>query len=150
MVKHLLYDEFGQATNAKPNLIDFLNGVFDLDTRIFRPKQEDDCITFSTEYNYTSEINHHIRQDILTCFHEVCQDTDKLLRMCTSFLHGNKRNPKIWIIQGESQCGKSTFLNFLAGTTGQYCQYFNTSKYMINSRKISPIAYLKENGGFIL
>jgi len=124
-------------------LICFSNGVFDLDTRIFRPKQDDDCITFSTEYNYNSEINHDIRQNIFTYLHEICPDTHKLIKMCASFLHGHKQNPKIWIIQGESRCGKSTFITFLKGTTGQYCQFFNTSKNMINSRNIPFIAALQ-------
>ena len=103
-------------------LIGFENGVYDLENHIFREGQPDDLISLSTGKNYTEEIPDNISTEIDQFLSEIFPNSDDkhyILKLMASFLKGIP-DEKLYILTGSSSNGKSTLLELLELSLGDY------------------------------
>ena len=107
-----------------PNLLGFRNGVYNFDKGEFREGIQSDCITFSTNYDYT-EYNEGLQQvqDIYAFLKQIIPNRKVLeytLKVLGKSLIGSP-DERFYIWTGLSGAnGKSTLVNFLENTLGDY------------------------------
>ncbi len=110
--------------DSTPNLVGFKNGVYDFNTNSFRNGQQDDCITFSTGYDYI-EYNENCKQtqEIYSFLKKIITSRKMLeytLKVLGKSLVGLPEE-RFYIWTGLSGAnGKSTLVNFLENTLGDY------------------------------
>ena len=110
--------------DTKTHLICFENGVYDLNSRRFRDGRPDDYITFTTRIDYI---------DYDECGQNICDVNSFLskvfardelrtyvLKLLASFLHGDMINQHFHIWTGSGSNGKSTIVDLIEGTLGDY------------------------------
>lgn len=102
-------------------LIGFENGVYDLQKFEFRETKYDDYISMSVGYDYQKEHTnkHHELLQFLEDILPDKKDRDELLTYLSSGLVGNIFN-KTMVLYGNGANGKSTLLELLYETTGDY------------------------------
>jgi P4 family phage/plasmid primase-like protien len=119
------YDpDFYINLDSIPNLVGFRNGVYDFDKGAFREGIQSDCITFSTGYDYTEyDPNCQQVQDIYTFLKQIIPNRKVLeytLKVLGKSLIGSP-DERFYIWTGLSGAnGKSTLVNFLENTLGDY------------------------------
>ena len=106
--------------DSKPDLLCCLNGTLDLPNGEFREHRAEDRLTCMTrvEYDPLSEAPEWTRfmEDRFPN-----QDTRKFIqRMCGLFLTGNSPEKAFFILQGESNCGKTVFIELIHWLLGTY------------------------------
>jgi P4 family phage/plasmid primase-like protien len=119
------YDpDFYINLDSIPNLLGFRNGVYNFDKGEFREGLQSDCITFSTGYDYT-EYNPNLPQvqDIYAFLKQIIPNRKVLeytLKVLGKSLVGAP-DERFYIWTGLSGAnGKSTLVNFLENTLGDY------------------------------
>lgn len=123
--KNLFYKPmFMDILDTKTHLVCFENGVYDLNSRRFRDGRPDDYITFTARVDYIDydEDNHNIR-DVNAFLSKVfARDELRLyvLTLLASFLHGDMVNQHFHIWTGTGSNGKSTIVDLIEGTLGDY------------------------------
>lgn len=123
---HIFYDEtFLDKLDNNVNLIGFENGIYDLQSGMFRHGRPYDYITLSTKTNY-KKFNDKNRNVInIRKFLEKLQPDivlrEYLLLSLASFLQGKNKEESfdIWIGCGSN--GKSKLLELLQLSFGEYC-----------------------------
>lgn len=123
--KNLFYKSmFVDILDTKTHLICFENGVYDLNTRRFRDGRPDDYITFTTRIDYVDydECDRNVRD--VNAFLSKVFARDELrtyvLTLLASFLHGDIVNQHFHIWTGSGSNGKSTIVDLIEGTLGDY------------------------------
>lgn len=115
--------KFMDALDAKPNLLGFKNGVYDLDKMEFRAGIPEDYLSLSTGYDYTPKVIKVYRDAILDFFTSI-QDSeemrDYLLLSLAMTLHGTKKNQLVFFWVGKGANGKGTTVVLLIGSLGEY------------------------------
>jgi len=119
------YDPFFyENLDSNPYLLGFKNGVYDFQSMNFRPSTENDYVTFSTNYEYIDydENNENVKE-IYAFLSKIITNTkvrEYLLKVLGSSLVGIP-DEKFYIWTGLSGAnGKSTLVNFLEQTLGDY------------------------------
>lgn len=117
-------DDFYKSLDSKPYLVGFKNGVYDFDNDKFRKGTQDDYITFSTGYEYIEydEKNKHVQEiyDFLSKIIPNQMVRDYTLKVLGKALIGIP-DERFYIWTGLSGAnGKSTLVNFLEHTLGDY------------------------------
>jgi len=116
--------EFYSNLDSKTYLIGFKNGVYDLREREFRKGLQEDCITFSTKYDWLDydESSQQV-QDIYKFLGQIIPNKRVLeytLKVLGKALVGIPEE-RFYIWTGLSGAnGKSTLVNFLENTLGDY------------------------------
>lgn len=116
--------EFYSNLDSKTYLIGFKNGVYDLREREFRKGLQEDCITFSTKYDWIDydESSQQV-QDIYKFLGQIIPNKRVLeytLKVLGKALVGIPEE-RFYIWTGLSGAnGKSTLINFLENTLGDY------------------------------
>jgi P4 family phage/plasmid primase-like protien len=115
---------FYSNLDSTPNLLGFKNGVFDFNTNTFRNGHQSDYITFSTGYDYI-EYNEKCKQtqEIYSFLKKIITNKKMLeytLKVLGKSLIGLPEE-RFYIWTGVSGAnGKSTLINFLEHTLGDY------------------------------
>lgn len=110
--------------DAKPNLINCINGTYDLESRQFYPHKWSDFLTMQTNFSYTVKTNIRCErwEQFIT---EVCSnDADKIsyLQKALGYsLLGSASEECMFILWGKTtRNGKSTLLNTIEHLLGDY------------------------------
>lgn len=134
-----------EALDEKKNLLGFNNGVYDLDTGIFRKGEPSDNLSMTTGYDYLPDINHAVRDHLLEFIRSIMPTQEMeayLLTMSAYLLHGCKflEHVNFWIGRGGN--GKGLLSSLLTATLGEYCYTPHVS--MFTTKKISSSATSSE------
>lgn len=119
------YDpDFYTNLDANPYLIGFKNGVYDFEKNVFRNAKQGDCLTFSTGYDYIEyDESAPEVQEIYSFLSKIITNTrvrEYMLKVLGKSLLGIP-DEKFYIWTGLSGAnGKSTLVNFLESTLGDY------------------------------
>lgn len=119
------YDpDFYQNLDSNPYLVGFKNGVYDFTSNSFRQGQQSDYITFSTGYEYIEydENDENVREiyEFLSKIIPNKRVREYMLKVLGKALKGIP-DEKFYIWTGLSGAnGKSTLVNFLEQTLGDY------------------------------
>lgn len=115
---------FYQLLDSKPHLVGFKNGVYDFAQGTFRKATQQDYLTFSTGYDYIEYNETYPEvQEIYTFLSQIITNEnvrEYLLKVLGKALVGVP-DEKFYIWTGLSGAnGKSTLVNFLEATLGDY------------------------------
>lgn len=129
--------------DSKQSLVGFRNGVYDFETSRFRPGTQADCITFSTGYDYTEyDANCEQVKEIYEFLSKIIPNRRVLeytLKVLGKSLVGTP-DERFYIWTGLSGAnGKSTLVNFLEHTLGDYITSVDVS-LLTNKRAASSNA----------
>lgn len=129
---HKFYsNRFEDKLDQNAKLIGFKDGVYDLESREFRPGLPEDYISLSTEYNYPIYTgNESVFNDLNNYFdnlfkaesikHNNTNIRDYVLRYVASRLEGQNINNQFNIWTGGASNGKSVFTDLISKTFGEY------------------------------
>jgi len=117
--------DFYEKLDSNINLIGFENGVYELDTGLFRPGRPDDYLTLNTKIDYEEfHWEHELVLDVLDFFRKIYthhEIREYVLTMISTFLSGSVREEKFPIWTGTGANGKSKLVELIMGTMGEYC-----------------------------
>lgn len=106
------------------NLICFENGVYDLESGFFRDGCPDDCISFSTGYDYIEYDKNDEYAKAINDFVEKIQPNkvlrDYLMTLLSTCLAGSIREESFYVFTGSGANGKSKLMELLKLTLGNY------------------------------
>ena len=124
--------KFLEGLDSKPNLLGFNNGVYNLDTGEFNDGFPEDMVSFSTKYNYTTEVNEKYQKIALDFCESIMPDEkhfNYLLDIASYCLHGNKLKELIFFFTGSGGNGKSKLVKLLEKCFGDYFYAPNVAMY---------------------
>lgn len=138
-----LEPNFVSKLDCNPYIIGFKNGVYDLKTMTFRQGEQNDYITLSTGYEYTPyDPECEEVQDIYKFLRQIIPNKkvfEYLLKVLGRSLLGIN-DEQFYIFTGLSGAnGKSTLINFLEYTLGDYMTSADVS-LLTNNRALSSSA----------
>jgi P4 family phage/plasmid primase-like protien len=138
-----LEPNFLSQLDSNPYLLAFKNGVYDLQTHTLRQGDKSDYITYSTKYDYTQYDNDSSDiKDIYEFLQKIIPNVnvlDYLLKVLGRSLLGIN-DERFYIFTGLSGAnGKSTLINFLEYTLGDYAIGVDVS-LLTNKRGLSSNA----------
>lgn len=117
-------EEFCEKLDSNNNLLGFDNGVYELDSGIFRDGRAEDFLTLSTKNDYIEyNWNDPTVKAVLNFFSKIYTNPkvrEYVLRMLASFLSGSTREEKFPIWTGSGSNGKSKVIELLKGAVGEY------------------------------
>lgn len=117
-------DKFQNQLDANPNLIGFENGVYELNTHIFRDGRPEDFISLTTGINYipydpNSEYSKSLNL-FISQLHPIKENRDYLLTFLSSCLEGANADESLHIWTGRGGNGKSKINELFINTIGGY------------------------------
>jgi P4 family phage/plasmid primase-like protien len=134
--------DFIGKLDADPYLVGFKNGVYDLKQNIFRNGLQNDYLTFSTGYDYTEyDPDCQEIKDIYTFLGQIIPNKkvlEYMLKILGRSLLGIP-DEHFFILTGSGANGKSTLINFLEDTLGDYTTAVDVS-LLTNKRAMSSSA----------
>ena len=117
-------EKFEEKLDAKPHLLGFENGVYDLIAYEFREGRPEDYISNSTKINYIPyDPSHEFAADVECYLSQVFTNPDiKEYVMCVlaSFLNGSIREERFHIWTGSGSNSKSIMINLYEKCIGTY------------------------------
>lgn len=122
--------EFFNMMDENRYLIGFNNGVFDLKNRIFRDGLPEDLVSFSVGYDFPTESNPEIREDIDKFFKDIFKDEDEVIytkNVLSYVLQGIRDREKFNIWIGRARNGKGTLIELLKTCLGNYVKEMDVS-----------------------
>ena len=122
----LFYNEkFEELLDTNTHLICFNNGVYDLDSALFRKGIPEDYISFNTNTDYIEyDSSDDIIQDVNNFVQQVIPNKpvrEYLLTLLSSFLDGKISEEKFHIWTGSGGNGKSKLIELFQNGFGDYC-----------------------------
>ena len=134
--------DFISKLDANPHLIGFKNGVYDLNENEFRKGYQNDYLTFSTGYDYTEyDPDCQEVKDIYSFLSQIIPNKkvmEYMLKILGRSLLGIP-DEHFFILTGSGANGKSTLINFLEDTLGDYTTAVDVS-LLTNKRAMSASA----------
>jgi len=115
-------------------LIGFNNGVMDLKTGRFRAGHSSDLISMTVGYDYTPEIHHEVREEIMNLMTSIQPDKeirDFLLTFFASTLIGTNKNEVFVNLEGTGGNGKGVWTTLHDTALGNYAGTLNNN-YLVN------------------
>jgi len=143
---YLQENDFFTKLDRNVNLLSFENGVFDMSTKSFRPREYDDFISLSTQTNYTQDIPQDAKEFFEKFIRTICMthtqeqnNTQKneiytfFCKIMCLFLFGSNVSNSVVIFTGEGGNGKSRLFKLHTLGLGQYIRkleptYFTSVK----------------------
>jgi P4 family phage/plasmid primase-like protien len=122
--------DFSNKLDQNPNLVCFVNGMYDLARDEFRDGQPDDYVSKTTyiKYDTSYTMEHDIVQEIYAFLRKVQPNPDMLnyiMTVLASFLGGSTQEQTFQIWTGSGSNGKSTLIELFEKTFGDdYCGKF--------------------------
>jgi hypothetical protein len=116
----LYHPNFYHKLDAKPNLIGFQNGVYDVKKKKFREGRPNDYLTKSTGYSYTRpDVNdiESVNRFLLDVFSE--DEKTRFLNYCLDCFKSYEEK-KLWLFSGLFCSGKSTVMSLVEQAFGEY------------------------------
>ena len=114
------------------NLFAFKNGVYDLESNIFRQIEPIDYISTTTDYNYNQDID-KLYIDKVIDFLKSTQKNDEmyayLLDVLSSMIYGKNYHQEFYIFNGKGANGKSVLMSLLLLTFGKYGNKINATTF---------------------
>jgi P4 family phage/plasmid primase-like protien len=129
-------------------LLAFTNGVYDLETLVFRPIVPKDYISTTTGYEFDKSSNPEVRKEIEGLFYSFFEDkqtSNYLLSILASCLLGANRWQEFYVLTGTGGNGKSLLTLLLKKVFGGY--YLSVDSSLITKpveRRDQPIPALVE------
>jgi P4 family phage/plasmid primase-like protien len=119
-------DKFDEKLDSNRHLIGFENGIYDLDTMEFRDGRPEDYVSISAKINYmpTEEQPQEVVKDInnyLTQVLPIPGVRDYVLRLFSTFLHGDIREERFNVWTGSGSNSKSLCVSLFQKAFGEYC-----------------------------
>lgn len=105
--------------DLKTNLIAFTNGVYELDTGIFRQGHKDDYITMTTGYDYDEKITDDRAMEFINTIMPHEDERDFMMRILSTALEGETLQ-KFIVFTGSGGNGKDSLIKLLKSTLGNY------------------------------
>jgi len=139
-----LYNDptFEQQLNENPNLLGCENGVYELDTGVFRDGKPSDMISLSTCRNYRVCSEEELI-DIIEFFKQVFPNEELrefMLTLLASMLYGGNPHEKFYILIGGGGNGKSKMLELTDKAFGMYCAKMNANLFTQANRSSTSSA----------
>lgn len=150
----LIDENLANKIDSNPYLIGFENGVYDLLTGTFRESTQDDYISKSVGYDYMEVDKESEEYKCLLEFIENIYPIERvrhyMLKFFASLLDGVQRNQKFHILIGAGSNGKSTLINLLQATLGDYympakVEMFTRKRSSTDSGAASPEILMLRN-----
>jgi phage/plasmid-associated DNA primase len=133
--KEIFYDEnFFKELDMDNYLLGFDNGVYNLKTGIFRDSNPDDKISYSTGYDYSSEVVESIRLELIDLFEKSLPDKDVrefTWLFLSSTLIGTNKNELFVNFEGTGGNGKGVITTIHDNSFGDYAGVLDSS-YLTN------------------
>ena len=124
-----LYRDIRNILDTKNEIINFTNGVYDLDSNVFREGRPDDYITLTTKNDYYSYSydSYEIKQlqEILNKILPVKAVREYFLLILSSCLSGKLWFEKFFVLCGTGANGKSRLIDFINKCFGEYFHQMN-------------------------
>ena len=98
--------------------------MYDLTAHIFWKGKPSDYISLSTGYDYKVCYDQELKL-LNSYFAQILPNNDNrnnVLKSISKSLCGNRQNNKLTILYGSGCCGRSTFMNLVQETLGDYCK----------------------------
>jgi P4 family phage/plasmid primase-like protien len=123
--KSLFYDgEFEQKLDSNIHLIGFDNGVYDLESNVFRDGKPDDYITLSTHNDYYKWNEKNPYNKAIFGFFDQVMPNPKVknyfLNALSTCLSGENKEEKLYIMNGNGSNGKSLTMDLMSYSLGDY------------------------------
>ena len=140
-LKEMYLDEernINEKLNVNPYLLGFNNGVYNLKDNKFRDYLPSDFVSYSCNYDLPTNSNVNTRRDINLCMKNILPNDDlrnyflEDIASCLCGIH----TKKFRIILGDKDSGKTTLMELINLTFGDYAGKFDPS-YFINNKKSS-------------
>lgn len=128
---YYLIDKFEELLDSKTNLIGFDNGVYDLDTGIFRKAEYNEYVSKTCKYSFPEfdeSKAKRVKETIRNMFKNE-EDYNAMMFQLAYFLTGNKKFETIHIWTGVGGNGKSILMNFIRSAFGQYFEQLSASYF---------------------
>ncbi len=117
--------KFEEKLDTNVSLLGFENGVYDLDSFVFRDGLPEDYIKFSTKINYEEyDEDEEEMVDVVTFLSQVLPKKnirEYVLKLLGSFLSGKTNSEKFHIWTGCGGNGKSKLIELFEYAFGDYC-----------------------------
>ena len=124
-------EDFEELLDTNTHLIGFENGVYDLNSELFRQGIPEDYISLSTKINYEQyDCYDELIQEVNTFIQQVLPKKDVreyVLTLLSSFLDGKITLEKFHIWTGCGGNGKSKLIELFQNCYGDYCTIFPCS-----------------------
>jgi putative DNA primase/helicase len=125
--------------DRNPWLLNCLSGTIDLKTGEIREHKQEDLITRLCPTLYTGETDFDLWQDFLKT---ACDDDNELIeflqRAVGYSLTGDTREEKLFFVHGGTATGKSTFLEAIKSTLGDYSHTADFESFLKRSSVGGP------------
>ena len=121
----LFFDNmFADKLDSNIHLLGFNNGIYDLETKVFREGLPDDYITLNTKNNYKKFSENMVYySNINTFFLEILPNKnvqEYFLQALSTCLTGNTKEEKFYILTGCGSNGKSLLMDLMSLGLGDY------------------------------
>lgn len=133
----LLYVDFAFSTklNQKKRIIPFLNGLYDLNFKKFRPYIKEDYISITCNYNYDDSIHNKDATCFLKLLLENC-NMDYILKKLSESLYNNIINYTLFVCNDDMNI--SILFNFIKLTYGNLFKKMETNS-LIRKRNVNEL-----------
>lgn len=123
-VFHDYAEEFCNKLDSNIDILGFENGVYELDTGIFRSGRAEDYLTMSTKIDYVEHTwNDDVVKEVMGFFAKLYVNEnvrEYVLMLLSTFMGGSVKEEKFPIWTGVGSNGKSKLIELLKGSTGEY------------------------------
>jgi P4 family phage/plasmid primase-like protien len=128
-----LRPKFKELLDQNSNILGFLNGVYDLEKREFRAGREEDLISISCNWHYTTDYDKERMEELKKIISQICCDKEDLYKCLLTYLahhlkgDNSKTHQFFHCWWGKGSNGKSTISTLLQHTLGDYFQTLPSS-----------------------
>ncbi|KAJ3074038.1 hypothetical protein HK102_005890, partial [Quaeritorhiza haematococci] len=142
-------DKFKDATFAKaldlnPDLLGFTNGVYNLAKNEFRAGEPEDMVSMTVGYPYEPMDEDSAAVQIVHTWLDqvfpVAEEKHFVLKLLGSSVHADLLDEKFWIWIGGGANGKSTLVNLMEATLGDYATNVSSTLFTYKSAGSSIIS----------
>ena len=113
-------DRFMGALNATRSDISFQNGILDLKTLVLRPRTREDYCSYALPYDYDPEASTEAIREYVHSLYEDSEAETALQTLVGYWMTGQTTEKAFWQISAPPNSGKTTLMNALLSTAGEY------------------------------
>jgi P4 family phage/plasmid primase-like protien len=147
---------YEKMDTINPNLIGFLNGVYDLGTFTFRRAKKEEFVSVTTNYEY-EEANPEKKKEAWNILESIFSDKDELkyvLKHISLGLYGVNPEEKFYIWIGTGGNGKGILRDIIQVVLGEYYDSMDINylykSNIVRSDAPNPVMAKKKNSRFVV